>query len=139
MIIHNPTDVAINDYPIQDPETKKTRLWGIKGGETLKFPDYVGQYLLDTYGYLQKIQTQAEYEAEQAQKKRVDSGQHFNQLKVIKKDVAPSEAPAQEIKQPESVGGFTNQLMQTPPAAQAVVGGSPVSATSTEAPTPSVG
>ena len=77
MIIHNPTDTPVRDYPIQDPKSGEVALWSILGGETLDFPDYEGRYLLEVYGFLQRIITPEQQEAERKEKEKRDAGKHF--------------------------------------------------------------
>lgn len=96
MIVHNPTDTAVRDYPIQDPKTKEVSLWGIEPGETLDFPDYVGSYLVEVYGFLQRVVTQEQLNVEHEEAKKLAKGKHFETVKII------------------SQGGVTNSLMQDP-------------------------
>lgn len=83
MILHNPTDSPVTDYPIQDPESKDVNLWTIKPGETLEFPNYVGSYLLEVYGFLQRIMTQEEKEAEDQAREKINKNKQFSQVKII--------------------------------------------------------
>lgn len=49
-IVYNPTDCDVR-HRIEYPPGNKAD-WSIKRGETLKFPNYVGEYLVKTYGFL---------------------------------------------------------------------------------------
>jgi hypothetical protein len=68
--LKNPTDKDILDYRIEEIEfdqdgkpmlddtgnpkkTGRTLEWSIKAGESLKFPDYVANYLKGIYGFLE--------------------------------------------------------------------------------------
>jgi hypothetical protein len=113
LILHNPIDTAVRDYPIQDPKTKEVALWGIGPGETLDFPDYVGKYLLEVYGFLQEVVTQEQLDVRRKEQEKIAQGKHFTQTKVVGK----------------GAGGFTNEMVQPPaptadelkpPAAKAV-------------------
>lgn len=96
MIIHNPTETAVRDYPIQDPKSGEVALWSIMPGETLDFPEHEGRYLLDIYRFLQRIITPEQQEAEQREEARLNKGQHFSQVKIV------------------GGKGFTNENMQPP-------------------------
>lgn len=100
MIIHNPTETAVRDYPIQDPKTGDVSLWSIEPGQTLDFPDYAGKYLVEVYAFLQRIVTKEQLAAEKQAEQRLSQGQHFSQVKVI------------DNGEP----GVTNADLQTPPA-----------------------
>ena len=102
MIVHNPADVPVLDYPIEEPGTKNVQLWTIKPGETLEFPDHVGSYLLEVYGFLQRVMTEEERRAELEAEEKKKKGMHFTQVKIVKSK--PKDAP--EV---QSVGGFTNE------------------------------
>ena len=107
IILHNPTTNNVRDYPIQDPATKEVKLWSIDSGETLEFPDFVGKYLLEVYGFLQRVVTQEQVEKENEEKKRIDSGMKFSQVKVVTAtpiNTTPVEKPK----------GFTNEVVKTP-------------------------
>jgi len=97
MIVHNPTETPVRDYPIQDPKTKEVSLWGIEPGETLDFPDHVGAYLVEVYGFLQRVITQEQLDYEREESAKLAQGKHFEPVKVI------------------SPGGVTNAMVQTPP------------------------
>lgn len=122
MIVHNPADVPVLDYPIEEPGTKNVQLWSIKPGETLEFPDHVGAYLIEVYGFLQRVMTEAERKQELAEAEKLRTGKHFTQVKIV-------ESKPKEVEQPETLGGFTN----------AAIGGSNVieSSTAPEAAQPS--
>ena len=107
MIVHNPTTNNIRDYPIQNPQTKEVKLWSIDSGETLEFPDFVGEYLLQVYGFLQRIVTEEQLKKEQEEKKRVDAGMKFSQVKVVKSTPI-------DTKPPDKPKGFTNAGVRTP-------------------------
>lgn len=108
MIIFNPTEHNIFDYPIQDKETKDVKLWSIKSGETLDFPDYVGEYFLEVYGFLQRIVTKEELEKEREEKKKLDAGKHFSQVKIVEAK------PTGKVIPPNKYEGFTNEQTKTP-------------------------
>lgn len=72
MILKNTSDKDIVNYRIAEAqkdadgnivrdnqgkyvETDRTLEWSIKAGETLEFPDYVGNYLMGIYGFLKQI------------------------------------------------------------------------------------
>jgi hypothetical protein len=72
--LKNPTDKDILDYRIEEIEfdqdgnpmldatgnpkkTGRTLEWSIKAGESLKFPDYVANYLKGIYGFLEIVET----------------------------------------------------------------------------------
>ena len=97
MILHNPTDTAVKDYPIQDNKTSEVALWSILPGETLDFPEHEGKYLLGVYGFLQRIITPEQQKTEQKEAEKLSKGQQFSQVKIV--------------AQP----GFTNEVMQPPP------------------------
>lgn len=82
MILFNPTDCDIKDYPIEEAEldqygkiiigedntyrkTGRTLVWGIAPGEKVEFPDYVGQYLKHIYGFLEVVQPKPAKEGEE--------------------------------------------------------------------------
>ena len=98
MIVHNPTDTPVSDYPVQDPKTGDVHLWSITPGETLDFPDYVGSYLTEVYQFLQRVVTQEQLDAEDAEKKKLEKGRHFEPVKIV-------DAPEK---------GVTNKLVQEP-------------------------
>lgn len=111
MIVHNPSDAPVLDYPIEDQESKKVYTWSIKPGETLEFPDYVGKYLLEIYNFLQRVVTKGEREAELEAAEKLRKGQHFTQVKIV-------EAPSGEAPKPDEVvnPGFKNENMgELPP------------------------
>lgn len=105
MIIHNPTETAVRDYPIQDPKSGDVALWSIEPGQTLDFPDYAGKYLVSTYAFLQRIVTSEQLSAEKREEERLNKGQHFSQVKVVDESGTPEP-------------GVTNADLQTPPASQ---------------------
>ncbi len=113
IVLFNPTESEIRDYPIQNAKTKETKLWSILPGETLEFPKDVGNYLLEVYAFLQRVVTEEELREEEEHKKKISEGKQFSQVKVIKADgpVVPKE---------EKPAGFTSELMRepnpTPPA-----------------------
>ena len=80
-------------------------LWSIGPGETLEFPDYAGSYLLETYGFLQKVLTQDQYNEEQEEKAKVNEGKVYNQVKIV-------EAKGEIVTPPNPQTGFTNANMQ---------------------------
>lgn len=105
MILHNPTEAPVKDYPIQDPKTKEVYLWSILAGQTLEFPDYAGEYLLEVYRFLQRVMTKAEREAELALKKKIAKGQQFSRVKIV-------EAPRKIIDKPKTLPGFTTEAVK---------------------------
>jgi hypothetical protein len=116
IIVHNPTQVPVRDYPVRDPRTKETQLWSIMPGETLEFPDYVATHFLDVYNFLQKVMTKEQLQAEQEQQKKLDAGMHFSQVKIIesKKEVSQPTVEPKPMPAPLPQPGFTNQNMQVP-------------------------
>jgi hypothetical protein len=83
-VLKNPTKVDIVDYPIEEYQmgedgevlvdlenqspigTGVTKTWSLAGGETLRFPKYVADILMDRFGFLEEtfrnIKTDAESE-----------------------------------------------------------------------------
>jgi len=100
MIVHNPTETAVRDYPIQDPKTKDVSLWSIEPGDTLEFPEHVGSYLTEVYGFLQRVVTQDQLNVEQEAQKKLAQGKHFEGVKIV------------------SPGGVTNDLQVPAPTAE---------------------
>lgn len=96
MIITNPSDAAVRDFPIQDPKTGEVALWSILPGETLDFPEFEGRYLVGVYGFLQRIITPEQQALEKQEEEKLNKGKHFTQVKLV------------------SEPGFTNQNMQPP-------------------------
>jgi len=82
-IVHNPTKTTIRDYPVEDTATKEVRLWSIYPGETLEFPDAVGKYLVDIYGFLQRIVTKEQLKREKEHEEAMLKGKQFTQVKVV--------------------------------------------------------
>lgn len=107
MIVFNPSQAAVFDYPIENPQTKEVNLWSINPGETIDFPDYVAEYLLQIYGFLQRVVTQEEVDREREEKEKIDKGRKFSQVKIVK-------AEGVEVVRPPSGVGFTNQIANTP-------------------------
>ena len=93
MIIHNPTDSPVADYPIQDPTSKEVNLWTIGPGQTLEFPDYVGTYLLDVYGFLQEILTEEQKQARDLEKEKINKNKQFTQEKIVPAKGVAIESP----------------------------------------------
>lgn len=112
MIIHNPTDSPVIDYPIQDPQTREVNLWSIKNGETLDFPDYVATYLTDVYGFLQRVMTEEDLRKEQEVKKKRAENTQFNQVKIVGE---PESAVSIPVVTPDPVGGATEERASTDP------------------------
>jgi len=109
MIIFNPTESAIIDYPIQDKKTKETKLWSIQPGETLEFPDEVGTYLCLVYGFLQRVITEEDLKREQEEELKKQKGTSYPQVKVI---------PASSVVVPpvKKFDGFTKEVISGPGA-----------------------
>jgi len=107
MILHNPTQERIIDYPIQHPKTKETFTWSIGPGETLKFPKYVGEYLWDTYKFLQKIMTPEQLQLEKDEMDKLNQGRHFERVKL---------SQPKQVTPPPPAPGFTNDLNQKNPS-----------------------
>ena len=105
IIIHNPTNAPIKDYPIENKESKEVLLWSILPGETLEFPDNVGTYLLNVYGFLQEVMTEDQIKERKAEEKKKEEGRVFTQVKVVK-------AEGEVIIPPNPQTGFTNDNMQ---------------------------
>jgi hypothetical protein len=101
MIVHNPTDTAVRDYPIQDPKGGDVALWSILPGETLDFPDYAGKYLTQVYGFLQRVVTKEELKVEQDETEKLNQGKHFSPVKIVEKGAtnAVMQAPAPTAEQ----------------------------------------
>lgn len=123
IVIHNPLDVPVKDYPIQDPQSKETALWTINPGETLEFPDHVGKYLLEVYGFLQEVVTEEQVREREEEKAKIREGKVYNQVKVVK-------AEGEVIDPPSPQAGFTNENLKpegkevaTPPASVKPVAG----------------
>ena len=114
--VHNQADADVTDYPIEDPETKEVHLWSIKAGQTLKFPDYVGNYLLEVYGFLQEVMTKEEKEARDREKARVDAGKVYSQVKIIdkkpKNDPKEAEGLTSQDVDPENATQLPPNLQQ---------------------------
>ena len=70
--LRNPTENNIKDYPIEEADfdhtgkikknnqgaymrTGNTLTWSLPAGTTLEFPEYVADYLLSIYGFLEKV------------------------------------------------------------------------------------
>lgn len=106
IVVHNPTEAPVKDYPIQDPQSKEVLLWSILPGETLEFPDHVGKYLLEVYGFLQKVMTEDQYKEEQEAEKQVREGKNYSQVKIVKAEGEVVGLPT------EPQAGFTNDVMQ---------------------------
>jgi hypothetical protein len=70
--LHNPTENNILNYPIEEADfdhmgiikrnnqgayirTGNTLTWSLPAGATLEFPEYVADYLLSIYGFLQIV------------------------------------------------------------------------------------
>jgi hypothetical protein len=98
MIIHNPTTTDVPEYPIEDPKNGEVNLWSLAAGQTLDFPEHVGKYLLEVYGFLQRVMTQEQVDIEAEEARRKETGQTFSQVKIV--------------KSPEK--GFTNEMVQPP-------------------------
>lgn|SRR3990167_3939622 len=111
VVVHNPTDHSIIDYPIEDPTSKEVFVWSIKPNETLTFPYSVGMYLLEIYGFLQRVVTEEELKAETAEKKKMQEGKHFNPIKVVRSPAPASDAPAEPVDTPQTPSGFTSESM----------------------------
>lgn len=97
IVVHNPSDATVRDYPVQDPKTQDVALWSIAPGQTLRFPDYVANHLLDTYGFLQRVMTKEEYNTEQSRRKAVDQNKQFSPVKIVESVEAMSEKKDNEI------------------------------------------
>lgn len=85
-ILRNPTENDVLDYRIEELEfdsegkpvydrntgeqkkTGNTFEWSIKAGETLEFPDYVADYLLKVYGFLEEVKKTEKLEVKEAPK-----------------------------------------------------------------------
>ena len=107
VILYNPTQERIIDFPIQHPKSKETFTWSIGPGETLKFPKYVGEYLWDTYKFLQKIMTPEQVQAEKEEMDKLNQGRHFERVKL---------SQPKQVATPPPAPGFTNDLNKTNPS-----------------------
>lgn len=105
MIVHNQADADVIDYPIEDPKTKEVQLWSIKAGETLNFPDHVGSYLLQVYGFLQEVMTKEEKQRRDREMKELNEGRVFTQIKIV--DKAPTKKVEAEGLSSETVQNST--------------------------------
>ena len=114
MIIHNPTETKVSDYPIQDPKSGDVSLWSIGPGETLDFPEFAGKYLVEVYRFLQRIVTSEQLSEEQEQEAKLSKGQHFSQVKVV--GGATNEKLGTPVATPEELKPRNPEL--TPPALQ---------------------
>lgn len=112
MIVHNPTESPITDYPIQDPQNKEVNLWSIKPGETLDFPDYVGTYLVEVYGFLQRVMTEEDLRIENENKKKRAENTQFNQVKIVGE---PTSAVSTPVEIPEPGQGATSERLDADP------------------------
>lgn len=106
IVVFNPTEAPVVDYPIQDPHSKEVKMWSILPGQTLKFPAHAGNYLLETYGFLQRVMTEEEHQRELAAKKKIQQGQQFTQVKIVPAVGAPA-APVST-----RAAGFTTEAMK---------------------------
>jgi len=105
IVVHNPTDTSVKDFPIQNPQSKETLLWNILPGETLEFDDYVAVVLLDIYGFLQRVITEDQYKEEKKEEQKVKQGKTYDQVKIIA-------AEGEQTTPPSPQTGFTNENMQ---------------------------
>lgn len=111
MIIHNPLNIWVPEqakddplkgYPVKDP-SGEVRCWCIGPGETFDFPDHVGKYLLEVYGFLQEVLTEDQHAERQAEKEKIEQGRVYTQVKIVK-------AEGEVVDQPkDKVEGFTNE------------------------------
>jgi hypothetical protein len=80
-VLINPTKIDIYEYPISecqldeegnplmDPETQQsrdtgtTKVWSLAAGETLRFPKYVADILMDRFQFLRETQRNIKTEA----------------------------------------------------------------------------
>lgn len=134
MIVHNPTDTAVTDYPIQDPKSGEVALWSINPGETLEFPDHAGKYLTDVYGFLQRVVTKEELKVEQDEAEKLNQGKHFSPVKIVEKGVtnAMVQPPAPTAEQltpknpvltpPDQQSGLNPPAGEEPPTPDMVGG-----------------
>lgn len=113
MIIHNQSNAPVVDYPISDPKTKEVLAWTIKPGQTLEFPDYVGEYLTEVYGFLQRVITKEQRQAEIESQQRIDQNRHFDPVKIVDNNEAVSKE-LQPVSGP--IGGYMNNQLQQPPS-----------------------
>lgn len=104
IVVHNPTEAAVPNYPIQDPATKEVLLWTIGPGETLEFPDYVGKYLLEVYGFLQEVLTEDQVREREQERKKISEGRVYSQVKVVR---ASGEVIDQDFEEAEPEAGDT--------------------------------
>jgi hypothetical protein len=115
MIIFNPTNELVT-YPIQNPTTKKTDEWTIAPNQTLNFPDYAGEILLERYAFLQEQLTQEQFKDRQNEQKRLSQGQHFTQVRIVNPKDVPPPAPKQTLVTPKvDPQGVTSQTVKQNP------------------------
>lgn len=114
IVLHNPTDAPITDYPIQDPGSKEVLLWTINPGQTLEFPQHVGKYLLEVYGFLQEVMTEEQHAERKEEEKKVQEGRAYTQVRIVKGEgEIVNAAPVDDPNQPKQpAAGFTNETMQ---------------------------
>lgn len=129
MIVHNPTDTPVRDYPIQDPKTGEVYLWSILPGETLDFPDYAGSYLVEIYAFLQRVVTKEQLEAERRAEEAKAKGKQFSPIKVVDNpqggltnSMAQEPAPTPEEKLPQNNPAAVPPTPPTPPVNNQMTG-----------------
>lgn len=129
VILHNPTEAPVRDFPIETPDKKQVHTWSIGPGETLEFPEYVAEVLLQVYNFLQKVMTREERDRELAEQKKKAKGQHFSQVKIVEGNPSPRPPAHQGFTTDQSKGKSQipeQQVQQTvpdAPPAPGMVGG----------------
>lgn len=142
MIIHNPTDVRApggeKGYPIEHPKTKEVHEWAIEPGETLDFPDYVGEVLIEVYQFLQRVVTKKDHELELEEKEKVDKGRHFERVKIVDSISSLTPPQKEKVEKPETLEGFTSEEVfgDKQPEAKAEKPAAPEMSGSVQAPAP---
>lgn len=113
IVVHNPTEAPVRDYPIQDPKTREVLLWTVNPGETLEFPDHVGKYLLETYNFLQEVLTEDQVREREEERQKIAANKVYTQVKIVKAEGEVVDAKGDEAPPPPNPQtGFTNANMQ---------------------------
>lgn len=122
-VLKNPSTSDIVDYPIEefqvdedgnpliDPDTQqgigtgKTLTWSLKAGETLRFPKYVADILIDRFQFLVETFRNIKTEAESEEAPEVEPSDGVIKCKVCEKPFTNVRALAMHmgIKHPEAI------------------------------------
>ena len=115
MILHNQADADVIDYPIEEPGTKQVHLWSIKSGQTLDFPEHVGKYLLQVYGFLQEVITLEEKKQREDDLRKVNENRHFVQFKIVNKEKPAPQASGAVVEPREAAEGVSSDTVRGKP------------------------